>query len=359
MQHIQTDITDEKLVFYLSVAQISFLNFNQKKNLTKKLDSPHSLALQSIEEIFILAECEKKSRAIWNGPANLRLAEISLAQCKRLGIKIILFDDDFYPELLRQISDPPFLLFCRGDCNVLSGHCVSVVGTRKLSPQGRAAAKTFAYEAALNGCSVVSGLAYGADAYAHLGAIEAFYDCKAGVEKDSAFALERLGRTVAVLPCGIDEVVPWNNKRLAANILESGGCLVSEYGPGSVVEKWHFVARNRIVAGLSQSVVVIEAPAGSGALITADLALENGRDVFFHEACFCEPAKRISESVRHRLEIEHAGGRVSRYKIENTPERFIFSGAPVIKDYKDYCLALEEMPGARSLVPVQGELFTS
>ena len=359
MQHIQTDITDEKLVLYLSVAQISFLNFNQKKNLTKKLDSPHSLALQSIEEIFILAECEKKSRATWNGPANLRFAEIALAQCKRLGIKILLYDDKAYPDLLRQISDPPFLLFCRGDCNVLSGPCVSVVGTRRLSPQGKKAAKVFAYDAAFDGCTVVSGLAYGVDAYAHSGALDAFYDCKEGFEKGSVCEPQKLGRTVAVLPCGIDEVVPWNNKKLAANILESGGCLVSEYGPGTVVEKWHFVARNRIVAGLSQAVVVIEAPVGSGALITADLALESGRDVFFHEACFCEMAKRISETVRHRLEIEHAGGRVSRYKIENTPERFIFSGAPVIKDYKDYCLALEEMPGERSAVPIQGELFTS
>ena len=163
---------------------------------------------------------------------------------------------------------------------------------------------------------------------------------------------------MAVLPCGIDEVVPWNNKRLAATILETGGCLVSEYGPGSPVGKWNFVERNRIVAGLSESVVVIQAPAGSGALITADFALENGRDVYFHEAAFCESAKRISETVKSRLEKEHALGRVSRFKMENTPERFLSAGAPVIKDYNDYCIALTECPGIRSINPVQGELFT-
>ena len=108
MQHILTDITDEKLVFNLSVAQISFLNFKQKKNLTKKLDSPHSLALQSIEEIFKLAECELKPNVVWNGAENLRMAQAEAWQCKRLGIKILLFDDDGYPELLKQIADPPF-----------------------------------------------------------------------------------------------------------------------------------------------------------------------------------------------------------------------------------------------------------
>ena len=351
MQHILTDITDEKLVFNLSVAQISFLNFNQKKNLTKKLDSPHSLALQSIEEIFKLAECEKKKRAVWNGAEILRMAQASVWQCKRLGIKIILYDDEEYPEPLRQIADPPFALFARGDVSVLSKRCVSVVGTRRLTPEGKNAAKSFAYDAAMDGCTVVSGLAYGADACAHQGAINAYFDCAEN-------GRELPGRTAAVLPCGIDDVVPWNNKKLAASVLETGGCLVSEYGPGSAIGKWNFVERNRIVAGLSESVVVIEAPAGSGALITADFALENGRDVFFHEAAFGEAANRVSETVKRRLEREHAAGRISKFKMENTPERFINAGAPVIKDYKDYCIALAEPPGERSAPPVQGELFT-
>ena len=112
------------------------------------------------------------------------------------------------------------------------------------------------------------------------------------------------------------------------------------------------------MAGLSQAVVVVEAPAGSGALITADFALENGRDVFFHQAAFGEAASRISQTVKHRLEREFAAGRVSKFKMENTPERFVSAGAPVIKDYKDYCLALAEPPGLRSSPPVQGELFT-
>ena len=358
MQHIQTEITDEKLVFYLSVAQISFLNFNQKKNLTKNLDSPYSLALQSIEEIFKLSGRipvygERKSRAIWNGAENLRVARAVAWQCERLGIQILFSEDEEYPESLRQLADPPFALFVRGDSKLLSGPCISVVGTRRLSQAGREAARSFSKAAASDGCNVVSGLAAGADTYAHLGALDAYYD---SVEKGGD--VSATGRTIAVLPGAIDNIVPYTNKKLAAQILQSGGCLVSEYGPGYGTGKWQFVARNRIVAGLSEATVVIEAPAGSGALITADFAIEDGRDLFFHEAAFGEAASRISGLVRAELEKDFSAGRVSKYKMENTPEKFLSAGAPVIKDYKDFCVALTEMPGMRSTGPVQGELFT-
>ena len=356
MQHIQTEITDENLVLTLSVARIPFLDFNQKKKLLKNLDSPQSLALQSIEEIFKFLQCNKVSKACWNGSENLRMARAEAYQCSRLGIKILMHCDDAYPELLRQISDPPFVLFVRGNERLLSGQCVSVVGTRKLTLKGREAAKSFAYDASMDGCNVVSGLAYGADACAHQGALNAYYDwCeKREIDKDAV----EPGRTIAVLPSAIDEIVPYANKRLAAMVLQSGGCLVSEYAPGTPTQKRNFVARNRIVAGLSESTVVIEAPVGSGALITADFALEDGRDVFFHDAAFCEAAEKVSCTVKSALEKEFAAGRVSKYKMENSSERFLKDGAPVIKDYKDFCVALTELPGQRSSIPLQGELFT-
>ena len=169
MQHIQTDITDENLVLTLSVARIPFLDFNQKKKLLKNLDSPQSLALQSIEEIFKLSQCQKAKLPFWNGSDNLRMAKTEAYQCKRLGIKILLYDNPLYPEALRQIADPPFLLFVRGNENLLDGHNVSVVGTRRLSLAGREAARAFAFEAAMDGSNVISGLAYGADACAHQG----------------------------------------------------------------------------------------------------------------------------------------------------------------------------------------------
>lgn len=349
MQHIVTEETDETLLLTLSVARIPFLDFNQKKKLLKNLDSPQSLVLQSIEDIYKLLQCQKVSKPYWNGADNLRMAKAEVYQCKRLGIKLLLYDDPLYPEALRQIADPPFLLFVRGNENLLGGPNVSVVGTRRLSTAGREAAKSFAYDATMDGCNVVSGLAYGADACAHQGALDVFYDNSGA---------EGLGRTIAVLPCAIDEVVPYTNKRLAAQILQSGGCLVSEYAPGTPTQKRNFVARNRIVAGMSEATVVIEAPNGSGALITADFALEEGRDVFFHEVAFGDAAESISQTVKNGLEKDFAAGRVSKYKLENCPERFLKAGAPVIKDYKDFCVALTEMPGMRSTGPEQGELFT-
>lgn len=356
MQHILTDITDEKLVLTLSVARISFLDFNQKKKLLKNLDSPQALALQSIEEIFKFLQCNKVSRAYWNGRDNLRMAQAEAYQCQRLGIKILMHCDEEYPELLRQISDPPFLLFVRGDEKLLSGPCISVVGTRRLTQTGREAAKSFAFDAASAGVNIVSGLAYGADACAHQGALNAYYNwCD---KRGSGTEGLEPGRTIAVLPSAIDEIVPYTNKRLGAMVLQSGGCLVSEYAPGTPTQKRNFVARNRIVAGLSEATLVIEAPVGSGALITADFALEDGRDVFFHQAAFGEAAEKISSTVKTDLEKEFAAGRISRYKMENSSERFLKDGAPVIKDYKDFCVALTEMPGQRSAVPLQGELFT-
>lgn len=349
MQHILTDETEETLVLTLSVARIPFLDFNQKIKLLKNLDNPQSLALQSIEDIYKLLQCQKVSRTYWNGSDNLRMAKAEAFQCKRLGIKILLYDNPLYPEALKQIADPPFLLFVRGNENLLSGRCLSVVGTRRLSTAGREAAKSFAYDAVMDGCNVVSGLAYGADACAHQGALNAYYDHASSAE---------VARTIAVLPCAIDEIVPYQNKRLAAQILQSGGCLVSEYAPGTPTQKRNFVARNRIVAGMSEATVVIEAPNGSGALITADFALEEGRDVFFHQVAFGAAAESISQTVKSGLEKDFAAGRVSKFKLENCPERFLKEGAPVIKDYKDFCVALTEMPGMRSTVPIQGELFT-
>lgn len=349
MQQLSTD----KLLT-LSLARISFLDFNQKKKLLKKLDSPHSLALQSIEEIFKLAECKEKPRAVWNGAENLRMAQAEAWQCERLGIQILFHDDEEYPEALRQIADPPFVLFVRGNVSLLNDRCVSVVGTRRLSQAGREAARSFAHDAALDGCNVVSGLAGGADAYAHLGAIDAFYEQSSSERSENT----AIGHTIAVLPSAIDNIVPYGNKRIAAAVLESGGCILSEYGPGAPTNKWQFVARNRIVAGLSEATVVIEAPTGSGALITADFALEDGRDVMFHKAAFGEAASKISDFVHEDLEKSFAAGRISKYKMENTPQKFLSAGAPVINDYKDYCIALAEPPGEHSAPPVQGELFT-
>jgi DNA processing protein len=166
-----------------------------------------------------------------------------------------------YPSLLAELHDPPAALHVRGDVQILNEPAVAVVGARSCSPYGAQVARGLGRELAGAGVVVVSGLARGIDGEAHRGALEAG------------------GRTVAVLGCGIDRDYPRSHAELASRIREKGA-VVSEYPPGIEPAPWRFPARNRIIAGLCAATVVVEARERSGALITADFALELGRDVF-------------------------------------------------------------------------------
>ena len=168
-----------------------------------------------------------------------------------------------YPPLLARIPDPPPSLWVRGDADpgVLAGTALAIVGARACSGYGRAVARMLASGAAKAGAVVVSGLARGIDGEAHRGALAA------------------AGRTVAVLGCGVDRDYPAAHSELARAIVAGGGLVVSEYEPGIEPAPWRFPARNRIIAGLAAATVVVEARERSGALITADFALEDGREV--------------------------------------------------------------------------------
>lgn len=328
--------------FLVSIARISFLSLAEKINLLKNIDSASSLALLSIDEISAL--CGRALRIKkWDGNRNYHesVREAKIIEAKKIGFA--LYTDALYPSLLREIPDAPFMLFYIGDISILSGKTVSVVGTRHVTPDGRAAAHDFAYDAVNNGVTVVSGLAFGADAAAHSGAVDAYFD---SIERGGGKAAS--GKTAAVLPCGCDTVVPKSNAKLAHNILRSGGCILSEYVPGTETMPWRFVQRNRIIAALSPATVVVQAGNGSGALITAQFALEYNRELMFHAAALSESARKTGEASLRRLQKEFALGNISRSKLENSPERFLESGAPVIKDYKDFCVCLKEMPGGHS-----------
>lgn len=169
-----------------------------------------------------------------------------------------------YPSLLGRIHDPPTVLWVRGDADVsVLGRpaMVAVVGARACSSYGRAVARSLGRDLAAAGAVVVSGLARGIDGEAHRG------------------ALEGGGPTVAVLGCGIDRDYPAAHRELAGRIVAAGGLVVSEYEPGVEPAPWRFPARNRVIAGLCHLTVVVEARERSGALITADMALEQGREV--------------------------------------------------------------------------------
>ena len=178
-----------------------------------------------------------------------------------LGVQILALDDVDYPSALREIFDPPPLLYLKGTLEPVDAWAVAVVGTRRATPYGRQVAERFVADLARAGVTVVSGLAKGIDTFAHRAAIEA------------------RGRTIAVLGNGLDTVYPRENAPLAEAVTRNG-CLLTEFPLGTRPDAPNFPRRNRIISGLSMGTLLVEAGIGSGSLITADFALEQGRDVF-------------------------------------------------------------------------------
>jgi DNA processing protein len=182
-----------------------------------------------------------------------------------LNIHLVLYSDKDYPKLLREIPHPPFGIYVRGEATTLDpakGVAIGIIGTRRATTEGKEVAKKFGQELARAGCTIISGLAFGIDAAGHEG------------------CLDGGGTTVAVFAGGLDHIYPGSNRTLAEKILTAGGSFVSEYPLGEAPLSYRFIERNRIISGLSQGVLVIEAPDGSGSLATARFALEQNRDVF-------------------------------------------------------------------------------
>lgn len=191
--------------------------------------------------------------------------EISLddemGKIERAGVQILTWRDDAYPPQLRHVHSPPPVLYVKGELRPEDEWAVAVVGTRRATVSGKEATRTLVGNLARNGVTIVSGLARGIDAQAHRAALEAG------------------GRTIAVLGSGIDIIYPPEHKKLAQAIAENGA-LVTEYALGTPPEGSNFPPRNRIISGLSLGVIIVEAGVTSGALITADYAAEQGREVF-------------------------------------------------------------------------------
>lgn len=186
-----------------------------------------------------------------------------------LGIRLALDATREFPDPLRHIPYPPFGIYLRG-ATLLVPQCVprgaaptlAIVGTRRASADGKKTARSFAHELAAAGCTIVSGLAFGIDAAAHEGALDAG------------------GTTVAVLAGGLDTIYPHSHDALARRILERGGTLISEYPPGEEPFGYRFIERNRIISGISRGVLIVEAPESSGSLATARYAAEQDRELF-------------------------------------------------------------------------------
>ena len=226
--------------------------------------------------------------------------EKALEWVQRERCHILTLDDSDYPQLLKEISDPPLVLFIQGQASILSAPQIGMVGAREVTPYGEKNAYQFAQALSQAGYVITSGLARGVDAAAHRG------------------ALSGRGLTIAVAGTGLRHVYPASHQRLAAEIVEKGGALVSEFPLDTTPRPYNFPRRNRIISGLSQGVLVIEAAVRSGSLVTARHAVEQGREVFAIPGPIHSPVARgchalirqgakLVETAQHILEEFYEG----------------------------------------------------
>ncbi len=249
------------LKYWIWLAQLPRVGSQQKLALLEHFGGPDGIYYGEKEEYFHV-EGMTRNAAVALQDKSLEEADRILGDCDRLGLRIITLRDTEYPDRLRNIYDPPLLLYIQGRMPRFDDEVtIAMVGTRKASPYAVEMGEKLAFQMAGLGAIIISGLAAGGDAATHRGAL------RAG------------GFTAAVIGGGHDIVYPRENRRLYEDIA-ARGVILSEYPPGTGHRGEHFPVRNRIISGLSLGVVVTEAPERSGALITANWALDQGRDVF-------------------------------------------------------------------------------
>lgn len=249
------------LKYWIWLAELPELTNQARLALLRHFGTPENAFYADAGEI-LLTEGITRAQAEALDNKSLAAAERVLEDCRRLGLRILTFQDAEYPNRLRNIYDPPFLLYVRGRLPLVDEEpVITVVGTRTCTPYGETCGEKLGYGLARGGAVVVSGLARGVDAAATRGAL------RAG------------GVPIGVVGGGVDVVYPPEHRYLYEDVA-AAGALLSEYPPGTEPDRTHFPVRNRIMAGLAVATVVVEAPLRSGALITANTALEQGRDLF-------------------------------------------------------------------------------
>ena len=249
------------LKYWIWLSSLSGVGPVTAARLLNRLGTPEKV-FQASERDYREIEGVRRPEIEKLAEKNVEAANRILASCAETGCRILTFQDAEYPERLRNIYDPPLVLYVRGSLPVIDEEAVvAIVGTRDCTPYGTGAAETIGRKLAMNGLVVATGLARGIDTAAAGG------------------ALRGGGRVIGVIGSGPDVVFPRENRQLFDDVASSGA-IVSEYPPGVPAMRAHFPARNRIISGISLGVAVVEAPGRSGALITASRALEQGRDVF-------------------------------------------------------------------------------
>jgi DNA processing protein len=254
-------------LLWLALAMTPQLGPTRARKLTEHFGGVEQIFRASLTELEGAGLHAASAQSIHNrdclGAAEEELLRVSsFGTSGGAGAKLITLDDDGYPALLRQIYDPPIVLYVRGAAEALLAPGIAVVGTRHPTPYGIGMAERLGCDLAARGLVIVSGLARGVDSAAHRGAING------------------KGSTIAVLGTGVDVIYPRENTRLAENILASGGAIVSEFALGTFAAPQNFPIRNRIISGLALGVLVVEAGEYSGTRITARNALEQNRELF-------------------------------------------------------------------------------
>jgi DNA processing protein len=250
----------EEELHWLALRLVPGLGPRKSGMLIDRFRTPQAIFRASLTELEGLGLSGATARSIASGCAFEEAAD-QQQKMKDSGAFAIPITDPNYPELLRQIFDPPILLFARGNIDLLRGTGFAVVGTRRPTPYGVAVAEKMSGDLARAGLTIVSGMARGIDTAAHRGTLAAG------------------GKTIAVLGCGVDVVYPSENKKLAADIV-CQGLIISEFPMGSIAFPQNFPIRNRIIAGMSVGLLVVEGAQYSGSAITAKLAIDQGREVF-------------------------------------------------------------------------------
>ncbi len=249
-----------ELQSWVALSLISGLGLRTIHKLLDGFETPDKIFSCSISEL-VEAGVSRDLAARVLGSDLREEAEVELSKAHQLRVSLLPLDSEEYPVMLREIFDPPILLYVMGDVHLLSSDSISIVGARRGTTYGIQVAVQLARDLGSRGLTIVSGLARGIDSAAHRG------------------ALEGGGRTLAVLGSGIDQIYPKENRKLADQILKDGA-LISEFPIGTFPAPQNFPVRNRIISGLSLGTVIVEAAEYSGSLITARLACEQNREVF-------------------------------------------------------------------------------
>ncbi len=248
--------------YWIWLSRIEGLGSVRKKKLLDMFREPEVIWKLKFEEIIAIEGFGKKiADKILDNKYRENLDKY-IDYMKRYDIQMINIYDEEYPKKLKNIYDPPVTLYIKGNKKILNDKSIAIIGCRECSIYGKEVANKLAYELSNNKINIISGMAKGIDSYAHIGALKAE------------------GKTIAVLGTGLDVIYPKENIALYSKIIELGGTIISEYVVGTKADRMNFPARNRIISGLSDGIIVVEAKKKSGTLITVDFALEQGKDIF-------------------------------------------------------------------------------